>query len=146
MGARGSAIRSGHRTCVARISARDNIVPIRDAACPVPTPRGHLAISAPNIPRSRTFIACSLGLRPPELSQVASFRIGTSCRSEGDSTATLNCAAIPGEASVRPQRRNSTTASAAASYSVEAATCAVWVMPSESVKDTRQLQTGTSPW
>jgi hypothetical protein len=64
--------------------------------------------------------------------------MGTSCLVLGESTDTDNIVTGPGKASIRPQRWNSATPSAAASYNDDAVTTAVWVMPSVSVKDTRQ--------
>jgi hypothetical protein len=71
-------------------------------------------------------------------------RIGTSCFVLGESTATDNIVTGPGKTSIRPQRRNSATPSAVASYNDDAVTTAVWAMPSVSVKDTRQ-ELGTIP-
>jgi hypothetical protein len=62
--------------------------------------------------------------------------MATSCLVLGESTATDNIVTGPGKASIRQQRRNPATPSAAASYNDDAVTMAVWVMPSVSVKDT----------
>jgi hypothetical protein len=48
--------------------------------------------------------------------------MGTSCLVLGESTATDNIVTGPGKASIRPQRRNSATPSAAASYNDDAVT------------------------
>jgi hypothetical protein len=54
--------------------------------------------------------------------------------------ATVRRVAAPGFASVNPQRRNSASASAAASYKEDAETSTAWVNPSQSLKDTVQVR------
>ena len=71
----------------------------------------------PSSSRSRTFIACSFGLRPPLSSHASILLRRTSCDVAGAFTVTVSRVADPGAFAVNPQRRNSAIASAAASYS-----------------------------
>src|ERR1035438_10319086 len=97
--------------------------------------------------RNRFLSTSSRGDFTPLSNQLISFPSGSSWTLTGALTVTVSRVAGPSAASfMKPHRRNSATASAAASNRDAAGTCPACMIPSPSVKDTRQVWVfGTTP-
>jgi hypothetical protein len=89
---------------------------------------------------SLVFIACSPGLFPTPSGHARSRAALTVCDISGWRTRRASLVPGPNIASANPHRRNSASASTAASYRIDAVISTAWVIPSESVNETEHDQ------